>query len=335
MIDAMEIVERLKYLRALAEASNKLFIQNREGELVLSYVNDFVKAFTSVDNQKEDNFAICIQFKELYEVLNNSISDFIEMYFKDGELHIKLRNGEAIFETQNLLFKPDDIPDLTAESRCFSMEVKRFKDILQSLIKLNTDCSPLIINVNGDTVEFGLSSGNFTLKEHTEINTDATIAIKPEAMEMIYKTIRNMTGAVDVYTNGEDVSFLTESVEITADNINEVYSGIPPDTSYHFNLVKDDILEAFEIASNISKTVDLTFEQNYMTISSDNVSSAYRNKVLVESTVPDNTVIKVDAKRMLTAIKTVDDDYIDFELTKTFEEIVIENNNKLMIIGVM
>lgn len=335
MINVIELLTKLKYLRALAENSNRLYLTNREGSLELKFANDFLKSITSVESDSEEEFSACIKFKDLFEVLKNSVSDFVEVFLKDGDLYIKLRNGEAVFEPQRLFFQPDEFPTIKEDDLIFTLPVKEFKNLLQVFLKLNTGRDALIIDAKEDLVEFRLSSDSYMMKQYADIEKPTTVALSFEAIDMIYKAIRNMKGEIKLYTDGETVNLTTDTMKLSTENINEIQPSRVPERMYHFNVVKDDVLEAFEIISKITNLSVLEFSGDNLSIHGDNGTTFYKNKVLIDSNIPAGTMLELDSNKMLDVIKSLESDYIDFEITEDLQHVVIDNNNKLIIVGVM
>lgn len=327
MTEVKGLVEKLKCMRPLAEKKDELNLLRHGRELKVIFKNNLIEVLTEVESNEGADFKACVSFKDLYEILRNSVSEFVD-FDLGSAFEVKMRNANAYLQEKKRLFK-DSLQESFKDynRRLFTMEAKKLAYILAGIIKVQKDSRFLMVVAENDKVTFELIYNEFNYTCTSKTPTNDVVAMDMDSVKEVYKILKSLEGYVDVYAENNSVIFVIDAYEIIIDDYKNVGKKDIPDTKYKVDLVTDDILEAIRIASKISKNVYLSFEEpEELVVRCYNKNTEYKKKMLCESDVPVGRHAAFNAKEMFEFINAAESDYLVMKFTENLDTVVIEDS---------
>lgn len=331
MIETAELIDRLKHIRPMADVNDELYLIKSEGELTLEINNPFLKIISTIIDESTEDFETCISFKDFYEVLRNSLSDLVSLE-NDDLLKIDLRNSTANFNKKRKLFQEAFKGVHPSSEPLFMIEAQSLKHILSDLIKMETGDKYIIFNVGKDSITFSLADGGYDYNYQINTKSTGTFVFEYTSVQFLYKCIKNLESYIEVYKLNDEILLITDEYTFVLEDKKKTVLKDIPETKYRADMVTDDLVEAMRVISRISKKVYLWFNEDSLIMKGNNKDTSYQKEILIDSTVPSETLLALDSKEMFEMINLVKDDYLVLELPEDLSKLIVHNDEKTLIL---
>jgi len=327
--DATNITSHI-YVDATKE--NEVIIKATDGQIGLKVKSD--------QFQINDPGAFTANGKKLLDIVRTLKNDLIEFELSDNHLIIKQQSAKFKLPT----FDYEEFPIFPTIENKAQISLDSL-NLIQSLKKINPaidtnnpkyELNGALIDIKQDKTFFvGTDTRRLAVVElDTPSENELDLIIPKKTIIEIQKLFLD---TINLYYDDTNIIITNEQFFLFSRLINGKFPDyqriIPKETKYNFTINKKAMIEAMKIITTISQELQITFENNLITLKSLNdANSEAQTSFEANITTKEPFTMAVNSKYLLDFLSQIDSDDFEIGLNEPNLPFVVKSGNFLTVI---